>query len=292
MQTDNILSFDIEDWFHPEILNSNFPIHTWDKLENRVLKNTELILNFLSKKKLKATFFYLGWIAERNPNLIKDTISDGHEIASHGYSHKPIYKLTQNEFEQELKSSLDILNSLSGEKIKGFRAPTFSLNKNTFWVLPVLSKFGITYDSSVYPIYHDRYGIPSAPKDPFIIYKNGENSIIEFPMSTIKLSNFNLPFGGGGYFRLYPLWFSIKLMKKCQKENRPIIFYAHPWEFDLNNPYVKLHILNRYRHYHGISKFLDRLDRITDLFSFTSFEESNLWEKVDTSRFIEIYENN
>lgn len=291
MQIDNILSFDIEDWFHPEILNSKFPVNTWDKLESRVQKNTELILNFLSKKKLKATFFYLGWIAEKNPNLVKDTVSDGHEIASHGYSHKPINKLSSDEFKQELKTSIEILSSLYGKKINGFRAPTFSLTKDTFWILPILSELGIIYDSSVYPIYHDRYGIPSAPKDPFIIYKNEEESIVEFPMSTVEFSKFNLPFGGGGYFRLYPLWLSIKFMQKCQRENRPIIFYAHPWEFDLNNPDVELHFLYRYRHYHGINKFLDRLDKITDIFRFTSFEKSNLWDFKDSFRYFKLNDN-
>jgi polysaccharide deacetylase family protein (PEP-CTERM system associated) len=289
MQVDNILSFDIEDWFHPEVLNSKFPTNTWDKLENRVQKNTELILNFLSKKKLKATFFYLGWIAENNPNLIKDTVSDGHEIASHGYSHKPINKLTVTQFKNELKTSIDILNSISGKKVKGFRAPTFSVIKDTLWVFPILAEFGLTYDSSVYPIYHDRYGIPSAPKNPFIIYKNGKDTIVEFPMSTIELSKFNLPFGGGGYFRLYPLWLTIKFMKRCQKENRPIIFYAHPWELDKKNPQVELHLFNRFRHYHGIDRFLDRLDEITDLFNFTSFEKSNLWGLKNTFKVFKVH---
>ena len=283
MQIDNILSFDIEDWFHPEILNSKFPISIWNKLESRVQKNTELILNFLSRKNLKATFFYLGWIAEKWPNLVKDTILDGHEIGSHGYSHTSINKLSVDEFKQELKLSIEILTSISGREIRGFRAPTFSVSKETLWVLPILSELNLTYDSSVYPIYHDRYGIPSAPKEPFVIFKNGSGSVIEFPMSTVQLMKINFPFGGGGYFRLYPLWLSVKFMRKCQEENRPIIFYAHPWEFDLNNPKVELPIFNQFRHYHGIHGFLEKMDRITDLFSFTSFERSNLWEFIGTS---------
>lgn len=277
----NILSFDIEDWFHPEIFDPRFPIGTWNKLESRVQKNTELILNFLLKKKLKATFFFLGWVAENCPKLVRNVAADGHEIGSHGYSHTRINRLSESQFKKELKLSIEILSSITGRKVEGFRAPTFSLMTDTLWALPLLSECGIRYDSSVYPAYHDRYGIPSAPKNPYIIYKNGKDFIVEFPMSTVEFLRFNFPFGGGGYFRLYPLWLSILFMRMCQKKNRPIIFYAHPWEFDNNNPEVELSLLNRYRHYHGINKFLDRLDKITDLFSFTSFERSNLWSIID-----------
>lgn len=280
MVADNILSFDIEDWFHPEMFGSRFRIDTWEKLESRVRKNTEIILNFLAGKNLKATFFFLGWVAEQCPDLVKDAFSEGHEIASHGYSHTRINKLSRAQFKEELKRSIEILSSFSG-KIKGFRAPTFSVTLSTLWALPILSELGIRYDSSVYPIYHDRYGMPAAPVSPFVIYKNGESSLVEFPMSTVELLRFKLPFGGGGYFRLYPLWLTAKLMKMCQAQNHPIIFYAHPWEFDLNHPRVDLPMLKRYRHFNGINKFLDRLDRITDSFSFTSFEDSNLWNFVD-----------
>ena len=283
MVVDNILSFDIEDWFHPETFDSRFRLEIWNKLESRVQKNTELILNFLLRKNLKATFFFLGWVAEQCPDLVKDTVSGGHEIASHGYSHTRINKLSRAKFKEELKRSIEILSSISG-KIKGFRAPTFSLTSNTLWALPILSELGISYDSSVYPTYHDRYGIPAAPPNPFIIYKNGKDPLVEFPMSTVEFFRFKFPFGGGGYFRLYPLWLSLKLMRMCQRRNRPIIFYAHPWEFDLDNPKVDLPVIKRYRHYNGISKFLNRLDKITDLFSFTSFENSNLWDFVDNQR--------
>lgn len=286
MVTDNILSFDIEDWFHPEIFGSRFRLENWNKLESRVQKNTELILDFLSEKNLKATFFFLGWVAEQCPNLVKDALSGGHEIATHGYSHTRINKLSRTQFKEELKLSIEILSSISGT-VKGYRAPTFSVTSSTLWALPILSELGIKYDSSVYPIYHDRYGMPASPPNPFVIYENGNDVIIEFPMSTVELLKFKFPFGGGGYFRIYPLWLSLKLMRMCQRQNRPIIFYAHPWEFDLNHPRVDLPTIKRYRHYYGISKFLDRLDRITDVFSFTSFEKSNLWDFVDSHRPVE-----
>ncbi len=276
----NILSFDIEDWFHPEIFAGKFPQSGWDQLESRVKEETELILNFLSRKKLKATFFFLGWVAEKYPDLVVQTAKAGHEIASHGYSHSMITKMTPTEFRADLRKSLDILNALSDHPVIGFRAPTFSVTKQTLWALPIMYEEGIRYDSSVFPIYHDRYGIPDAPRKPYVIYEQGDKKIIEYPMTTVSLGKYNLPCGGGGYFRLYPLSLTMQLMKKCQREGRSIMFYAHPWEFDPEIPKVDLDYMGKFRHYSGISKFLRRLDKVTDHFPFTSFRDSVLSHKL------------
>ncbi len=270
----NILSFDIEDWFHPEIFAGKFPREMWDQLEGRVKRNTEIILNFLNRKKLKATFFYLGWIGEKYPELVTQTAREGHEIASHGYAHVMLNKMSKEEFRADLLRSLEILNSLSEHPVEGFRAPTFSITKKTLWALPIMYEAGIRYDSSVFPIYHDRYGIPEAPREPYLIYTNGQDGIWEYPMTTVQVGRLNLPFGGGGYFRLYPFSFSLYLMKKCQREGRAIMFYAHPWEFDTELPRVKLGLFGHVRHYTGIKKFLERIDRVTDMFPFTSFREA------------------
>lgn len=278
----NILSFDIEDWFHPEIFGSRFPQPSWNKLESRVLNSTEIILDFLSRKNLKATFFFLGWVGEKNPKIVEIAAKEGHEIACHGYAHTRVDQLSPEEFRRELRMSIDILKSASGKEVMGYRAPTFSITKNTLWALPILVEEGISYDSSIYPIYHDRYGIPDAPKHPHIIYRNGKQSLTEFPMSTVNIGKYNLPFGGGGYFRLYPFWLTMRLMKKCHKENQPVIFYAHPWEFDTGLPRVDLSFLGRIRHYTGISKFLERLTILTQMYEFTSFENSTLWDLVET----------
>lgn len=269
----NILSFDIEEWFHPEIFNGMFPQSSWDKLEPRVEKNTEIILNFLNRKRLRATFFFVGWVAEKYPQLVQAVAQEGHEIGSHSYAHSMITKMTPESFREDLKRSLDVLNSLSNHSVIGFRAPTFSITKETLWAIPILFEEGIRYDSSVFPIYHDRYGIPDAPREPYQIYKNGDEGVWEYPMTTVQFGNFNLPVGGGGYFRLYPFSLTQYLMKKCIREGRNLIFYAHPWEFDLGLPRVKMGVLKSLRHYTGIKKFLDRLDRLTDLFPFTSFRE-------------------
>ena len=272
----NILSFDIEDWFHPEVFEDRFPMATWEQLESRVERNTEIILTFLQRKQLHATFFILGWVAEKHPQLVKAIAEEGHEIACHSYSHTMITKLTPQSFREELQRSLSILREISQQPVVGFRAPTFSVVKQTLWALPIMFEAGIRYDSSIFPIYHDRYGIPDAPREPFVIYYQEGISLIEYPMTTVKLMGMNFPFGGGGYFRLYPFWLSRQLMKKCVQEGRPIIFYAHPWEFDTNLPKVNLNFLSKIRHYTGIKKFIERLDAVTDMFPFTAFRDAGL----------------
>lgn len=272
----NILSFDIEEWFHPEILADRFPMKIWNGLEPRVERNTDVILNFLSRKNLKATFFFLGWVAEKYPQLVKRTCQEGHEIACHGYAHNMITKMSEEEFRKDLQKSLGILNSLSDSPVRGFRAPTFSLTEKTKWAVPIMFEEGIRFDSSIFPIHHDRYGIPDAPRKPFVLYSQGAEKIVEYPMTTIKVGTYNLPFGGGGYFRLYPLKLTLGLMNKRQKEKNPVIFYAHPWEFDTDLPDVPLGFFGKIRHYAGIHKFLQRLEIIAEMFPFTSFKEASL----------------
>ncbi|NOX36474.1 MAG: DUF3473 domain-containing protein [Calditrichaeota bacterium] len=281
----NILSFDIEDWFHPEIFDGRFPMETWERLESRVERNTDIILEFLQRKKMTATFFILGWVAERYPELVRRIAREGHEIGSHLFSHKMITKMTPEEFKEELERSLKVLNQLAEGPVIGFRAPTFSITKKTLWALPIMYRAGIRYDSSVFPILHDRYGIPDSPRKPYVIYRDeqGKGGIIEFPMTTVRFLTLNFPLGGGGYFRIYPFWFSRLLMKRCEAEDIPIIFYAHPWEFDKNLPRVNLNFVGKIRHYTGIKKFLERLDRLTDAFEFTSFEKSGMLDAFSLS---------
>ena len=268
----NILSFDIEEWFHPEIFRGKFSRDQWNHLESRVEANTEIILTFLSKKNLKATFFFLGWVAEKYPHLVTNAVQEGHEIASHGYGHEMITQMQPEEFRSDLRKSLQILNSLSAEPVVGYRAPTFSVTNDTLWALPIMIEEGIRYDSSVFPIYHDRYGIPDAPRLPYQIYQHNQATLTEYPMTTVSIGKYNLPCSGGGYFRLFPFWLTKKLIQHCQGNKRPIIFYAHPWEFDTGLPQINLGLLGKIRHYNGINKFLKHLDIITDMYPFTSFQ--------------------
>lgn len=276
----NILSVDVEEWFHPEALQHHFPKNKWASLESRVTKNVEALLNLFDQKNSKATFFTLGWIAKNYPELVKKIINRGHEIASHSNMHRMITKMSAQEFETDLSESIKILEDTSGQKIIGFRAPTFSVTKNTLWSLEIMHKLGLRYDSSIYPIWHDRYGIPDAPRSMYkVLEKNGE-ALIEFPMSTIKLFGKNLPFGGGGYLRIYPNWLTRKGIETVNKEGHPAIMYMHPWEFDKDQPKLRLGRLQTWRHYYNIPGNLHKLEALLEHYSWTSFKNILVENKI------------
>ncbi len=266
-----ILSFDIEEWFHPEVFNGVISPDSWEMLPSRVEENVDIILEILERHNVVATFFILGWVAERHPEMVKRIHRAGHEVASHGYAHRMITQMTPEEFETDLVRALQILRNLVDAPVAGYRAPTFSITPHTLWALPILAKHGIQYDSSVFPIHHDRYGYPDAPRKPYIIYQENEKQIQEFPMPTVQIGKIRLPVGGGGYFRLYPLSLTNFLLKRAESQKITIIFYAHPWEFDLHLPSVALPLLSRIRHYSGIGKMKERLEQLLNRYEFTSF---------------------
>ncbi len=268
----NILSVDVEDWFHPEALQHLFPYSSWSGLESRVNKNVEMLLQLFSDKGVQATFFTLGWVAQRDPALIKKIVEQGHEIASHGNRHKMVTKMSPQEFEKDLGESINILEDASGKKVLGFRAPTFSVVKDTFWSFEIMAKLGLVYDSSVYPIWHDRYGVPDAPRREYKAYESNGKTITEFPMSTVKILGKNVPFGGGGYLRIYPNWLTIKAINAVNKDGLPAIVYIHPWEFDKEQKRLDLGKVQTWRHYHNIEKNFGKLAELLDRFSWTNFE--------------------
>lgn len=267
----NILSVDVEEWFHPESLQHLFPKNEWEKCEQRVNKNVNRLLELFEKRNKKATFFILGWLGERYPEMIEAIFKQGHEIASHGYGHRMITKMTPEEFEADLAKSLSIFKGITGTDVIGYRAPTFSLVKETKWAFDIMKKNGIRYDSSVYPVYHDRYGIPNAPRSKYYPLENTKD-FIEFPASTIKFFGQNFPFGGGGYLRIFPLWFTRYGFNRLQKENIPGIIYVHPWEFDAEQPRLDLPLVKKWRHYYNINRNLDKLDNLLQNFEWTSFK--------------------
>lgn len=268
----NILSVDVEEWFHPEALQHLYPHSEWSKLDSRVNENVEKLLQLFSTKKAKATFFILGWIAKNHPGVIKKIVEQGHEIASHGNNHKMLTKMSPEEFEEDLAESIKILEDTSGQRVLGFRAPTFSVVKKTFWSFEIMEKLGLIYDSSVYPIWHDRYGVPDAPRQKYLAFRKSRRFLTEFPMSTVKLLGKNIPFGGGGYLRIYPNWLTIKGIKSVNKEGFPAILYMHPWEFDTGQTRLNLGKLQSLRHYYNIDKNLIKLSELLDQFSWTNFK--------------------
>jgi len=271
---ENILSVDVEEWFHPEALQNQFPTEIWSEQTNRVHENVEKLLTLFEEKKATATFFTLGWVANEHPEMIRKIVENGHEIASHGLMHRMVTKLTPEEFEKDLGESIKILEDISGQKVLGFRAPTFSVVENTFWAWEIMLKLGLSYDSSVYPIWHDRYGVPEAPRSVYSAIEKDGKSLTEFPMSTMKFFGKNVPFGGGGYLRIFPNWFTRMGIKSVNKEGIPAIMYMHPWEFDPDQPKINLGKVQSLRHYFNIKKNLSKLGQLLDEFKWTSFKES------------------
>ena len=258
----NLLSIDLEDWFCVSNFDDLIPRQAWDACELRVARSTGALLELFERRGVKATFFVLGWVAQRVPGLIRELADAGHEVACHGYGHNRLGQLDPERFEADLGRALDILRELSPRPVVGYRAPSFSLTRKTMWAVPVLRRHGILWDSSVFPFgAHPEYGIADAPLDPYWL----DEGLLELPMSVVEVPGTRLPCPGGGYFRLYPYTVSRALIRRCNAAGRPAIFYAHPWEFDPTQPRMPLPVLEglkRFRHYNNLGSTLARLDRL------------------------------
>jgi len=265
MEISNGLSFDIEDWFQVENLKCAIAADSWESCDLRVVENTRSILRILEQYDTKATFFILGWIAERCAGLVKEIFAAGHEIASHGYGHELIYKQDAVQFARDLGKSKEIIESITGEPVLGYRAPSFSLTPETEWALDVLLEKGFIYDSSVFPTsFHNRYGFRGASRFPF----RHHNGLVELPLSTVRFSRFNIPAAGGGYFRLFPYFIFRGLCRRIASEGKPIVFYLHPWELDPGQPRMRIRRDYRFRHYVNLAKTARRLERLLKDFRF------------------------
>lgn len=266
-ETRNVISVDVEEWFHVEAFAPHLPRTEWDQLERRARRNMEELLELFEKHRVQCTFFVLGWLAERDPGLVRAMAAAGHEIASHGWSHRPVWDLSPAQFLDEATRSKQLLEELSGSPVLGYRAPTFSITKKTLWALAALREAGYAYDSSIFPVIHDRYGIPDAPLD---LYRH-EAGIWEMPMSVMELWRYRLPIGGGGYFRLFPYALTRKAIAVMNAMGRPAIVYLHPWEFDPDQPRpAGIGAATRLRHYSGIRQNLAKLERLLGDFRFTT----------------------
>jgi len=267
----NAISVDVEDWFCVYNFESIISKEDWKNLEYRAEINTLNILNIFDKNETKGTFFILGWIAERSPNLILEIEKRGHEIGLHTYSHALITKLDESTFEKEIVKGLEaIYKSGIKQKVIGFRAPSFTITKKTLWAIDILKKYNFKYDSSVFPVgFHPDYGFADAPLSPYIIKDN----VYEIPLTVARMFGKNIPCSGGGYFRLYPYFVTKFLLKSVNKENRSIIFYLHPWEIDKEQPRVRLPLIKKFRHYNNINKTERRLNKLLIDFKFSKIRD-------------------
>jgi len=263
------MSVDVEDYFQVEAFASTIPRSRWPLFPSRVKRNTLRTLDLFAEKGCVATFFVLGWVAEREPSLIREVAQAGHEIACHSHLHRPLYTLTPDEFREDLRRSKAAIEAACGKSVVGFRAPTFSVTTKSLWALDVLLEEGFKYDSSIFPIHHDLYGMPGAPRWLHQKQAPSGQSIWELPPSTIRIGKTIVPFGGGGYLRLLPMSFTRWAIETThQRERQPVIVYFHPWELDPEQPRLKGSWKSRFRHYNGLDRTVERLRQILSIGQF------------------------
>ncbi len=273
-ETVNAFSIDVEDYFQVAALAPAIPRDTWPMREYRVEANTERILNLLAEKGVRGTFFILGWVAEKSPHLVKRIAAAGHEIACHGFSHQLIYTQSQSEFREETTRAKGFLESLLGQAVIGYRAASFSITRQSLWALDVLIDLGFEYDSSIFPIRHDRYGIPGASPEIGRITAPSQRTLVEFPMSAASFMGVQVPVSGGGYFRILPYWLTrMGLRQINRKAGRSFTFYLHPWEVDPGQPRVQVSAFSRFRHYTNLHRCEARLRQVLKDFSFSTMRD-------------------
>ncbi|MBC8386418.1 MAG: DUF3473 domain-containing protein [Gammaproteobacteria bacterium] len=268
----NALTVDVEDYFQVSAFEHSIDRKTWDQLEHRIERNMERTLEIFADSEVKATFFTLGWIAQRYPKIVKNIIEHGHELASHGYGHQRVSDLSRVQFIEDISSARKILEDISGQAVRGYRAPSYSIGKNNIWALDALAETGHEYSSSIYPVKHDHYGYPGAPR---FVFKDEKTGLIEIPITTIKFFSRIFPAGGGGFFRFYPYAVSKWALNRVNHiDNQPAVFYFHPWELDPQQPRQKnISRKSRFRHYLNLDKTESRLRNLLNDFSWGRIDD-------------------
>ena len=266
---EHIFTVDVEDYFQVNAFESSVSRNDWDGLPSRVERSTDVILDLLARKGMVGTFFTLGWVARKAPDLVRRIAAAGHEIASHGWWHRKVTDLTPDQFREEVRSSRAILEDQGGQRVSGFRAPSFSIVPGREWAFDVLLEEGYRYDSSLFPIRRPGYGYPSANPDPHLI-RRASGTLLELPPATTGFGGVRLPAAGGGYFRQLPYGLFPRAFRQCQARGVSAMFYIHPWEVDVDQPRIAVPLIARLRHYTGLHRTLPRLERLLGEFRFTS----------------------
>jgi polysaccharide deacetylase family protein (PEP-CTERM system associated) len=274
----NALTVDVEDYFQVSAFSPYIARAEWDRMPCRVERNTDTVLALLAESGSQATFFTLGWIAERYPGLVRRIVACGHELASHGYAHQRATDQAPTEFLEDIRTAKSLLENLAGVEVKGYRAPSFSVGPGNQWAFDCITDAGYRYSSSVYPIRHDHYGVPDAPRFPY----RPRERLLEIPVTTARLLKMNLPAGGGGYFRLIPYAISRALIRRVNKmDGRAAVFYFHPWELDPDQPRVTTaNLKSRVRHYLNLDRMESRLRRLLRDFSWRRMDRIFLEREI------------
>lgn len=266
----NAMTVDVEDYFHVAALAGVIKKEDWSNMEYRAEASTHRLLDLFAECGIKATFFILGWVGKRSPALIRAIHDAGHEVACHGMSHELIYRQTPEVFAAETRDSKALLEDIVGVPMRGYRAASWSITRQSLWALDIVHDLGFEYDSSIFPIHHDVYGIPGAPKRPGMVSTPQGRQIVEFPPSTASFLGLRVPVAGGGYFRLLPYWLTRQGLHQINREGQGFNFYLHPWEVDPDQPRIKAGWVSRFRHYTNLSRTHGRLRRLIGEFRFTT----------------------
>jgi polysaccharide deacetylase family protein (PEP-CTERM system associated) len=268
-QRTHIMSVDVEDYFMVEAFAGSVPRGTWESWPSRVVANTRRALDTLDKYNVKGTFFFVGWVAQKFPELVRDVHARGHELACHSFWHRAVYSLTPSEFREDTRAATNAIEDAAGVKVYGYRAPSWSITKQCLWALDILAEEGFAYDSSIYPIHHDLYGVPGGQRFPYTHQLKNGLSLLEFPPTTVRCLGQNLPAAGGGYLRIFPLVYTRWAFRKFEEEYRErVVVYLHPWELDPGQSRIKDKWKSRLRHYTNLHKMERRLESLLADYSF------------------------
>jgi len=271
-QTPNALTVDVEDYYQVSAFEHWIDRRQWADYPSRVKENTELLLSIFRRRRVRGTFFVLGWVGQHWPDLVRRIQDEGHELGAHGFWHQRIYRQSPDGFRDDLRRTRDLLAHLAGQPIRCYRAPSFSVTPASWWALEILVQEGFQYDSSVFPIRHDRYGAPGWPVG-ICRVETPSGPIWEFPPAVYRVGRMAVPCGGGGYFRLYPLGLTLWLLRAIRRQGRPFVFYLHPWELDPHQPRLPGSVATRFRHYWNLPATARRLEAVLDEFMFAPLSE-------------------
>jgi len=268
----HIMSIDVEEYFQVEAFAAQISRDTWSERPSRVVESTRRALDLFERHRTQATFFFVGWVARKYPQLVREAAARGHEVACHSYWHRTVYSLSPEEFRTDLREAKDVLEQASGQTVLGFRAPSWSITRESIWALDILVEEGFRYDSSIFPIVHDLYGIPNAQRRRYLHTCAGGLQLPEFPPATVRMLGTNFPAAGGGYLRIFPLWYNLWAFRKLEREfGEPVVVYFHPWELDPSQPRLAGKLKSRLRHYTGLNRMEGKLSRLLTEFRFQPF---------------------
>ena len=273
-QMTHILSVDVEDYFQVEAFAGSVGRDSWSQWPSRVVANTQRVLDLFEEYDAKATFFFVGWVAERFPHLVREVQSRGHEIACHSYWHRTVYSLSPEEFRADTRLAKRIIEDAAGVEVRGYRAPSWSITKSCLWALDILAEEGFTYDSSIYPIHHDLYGVPGAKRFPYAHVCGNGLKLREFPPATLRFAGTNFPVAGGGYLRIFPSVFTEHAFRTFEKNyGEQVVVYLHPWELDPEQPRIHGPLKSRLRHYTNLDRMRGKVAAVLSRHRFQRFSD-------------------